>query len=129
MIQVLDIKGQDRAVQAPRLRSWGSKYAIWVTLAVLIVAAETVSKGVFLQGQNVLNILAQNSVAGTLAVGQTLVVLTAGIDLSLGSITALASMVVLLMQAQGSMVSRLAGIGVALACGLVNGLLILAIDH
>jgi ribose/xylose/arabinose/galactoside ABC-type transport system permease subunit len=125
MTQLVEsIGSRKRTVQNVRLRGWGSKYAIWITLAVLVVAAEIVSKGVFLDGQNVLNILAQNSVAGALAVGQTLVILTAGIDLSLGSITALASMVMLLMQAQGSLTARLAGIGVALACGLVNGLLV-----
>ncbi len=116
--------GQGTSAQVLRFREWASKYAIWLTLVMLIVAAQIVSRGVFLESQNVLNIVAQNSVAGTLAVGQTLVILTAGIDLSLGSITALASMVVLLMQAQGSTVARLAGLGVALGCGLINGLLV-----
>lgn len=121
---VESLGGQGASTQVLQLRKWGSKYAIWITLALLIVAAQIVSRGVFLQSQNVLNIVAQNSVAGTLAVGQTLVILTAGIDLSLGSITALASMVVLLMQAQGSTSARLAGLGVAVACGLINGLLV-----
>src|SRR6202012_3592578 len=47
-----------------------------------------------------------------------------GIDLSLGSVTALSSEVVLLLQDSGTVWARLAGLGVGLGCGLVNGLLV-----
>lgn len=115
----------DKPVAAgSRLAAFLSRHALLISLAVLVVLAQVVSKGSFLGSNNLINVLAQNSVAGVLAVGQTMVILTSGIDLSLGSITALSSMVVLLMQSQGSLVARSSGLAVALACGLVNGVLV-----
>jgi ribose/xylose/arabinose/galactoside ABC-type transport system permease subunit len=100
------------------------RHALWPLLLALVAVAEFVSHGAFLQPRNLINILAQNSVAGTLAVGQTLVILTGGIDLSLGSVTALSSLVLLLLQEGGALEARLASLGVGLACGLLNGFLV-----
>jgi ribose/xylose/arabinose/galactoside ABC-type transport system permease subunit len=108
---------------SPLMRLIG-RHALWPLLLALVAAAEVLSHGAFLQPRNLINILAQNSVAGTLAVGQTLVILTGGIDLSLGSVTALSSIVLLLLQESGAFEARLASLGVGLACGLLNGLLI-----
>ena len=68
---------------------------------ILLVAAQIASRGAFMQPRNLVNILAQNSITGTLAIGQTLVILSGGIDLSLGSITALSSIVTLSLQDHG----------------------------
>ena len=76
------------------------RHALWPLLLVLVAVAELVSHGAFLQPRNLINILAQNSVSGTLAVGQTLVILTGGMDFSLGSVTALSSIVLLLLGAE-----------------------------
>jgi ribose/xylose/arabinose/galactoside ABC-type transport system permease subunit len=103
---------------------FASRNVLWPLLLVLVAAAEVVSHGAFLQPRNLINILAQNSVAGTLAVGQTLVILTGGIDLSLGSVTALSSIVLLLLQDSGAFEARLASLAVSLGCGLLNGLLV-----
>jgi ribose/xylose/arabinose/galactoside ABC-type transport system permease subunit len=112
-----------RAAGSPVARFIG-RHSLWPLLLVLVVAAEIVSHGAFLQPRNLINILAQNSVAGTLAVGQTLVILTGGIDLSLGSVTALSSLVLLILQDSGALEARLASLGVGLACGLLNGFLV-----
>ncbi|MDO8106518.1 ABC transporter permease [Isoptericola sp. b441] len=101
-----------------------SRSALWLLLVALAVVANVLSHGSFLTLKNVVNILAQNSVLGVLAVGQTLVILTAGIDLSLGSITALVAIVVLQAQGLGFGLSLLAGLLVGLIAGLVNGLLV-----
>ena len=101
-----------------------ARVLILLLLAVLLVAAEIASHGAFMQVRNLINILAQNSITGTLAVGQTLVILSGGIDLSLGSITALSSIVTLSLQDYGPDVARLGGLGVGLGCGLINGLLV-----
>ena len=95
-----------------------------ILLAALLLAAEWASHGAFMQVRNLLNILAQNSITGTLAVGQTLVVISGGIDLSLGSITALSSIVTLSLQDHGPTIARLGGLGVGVACGGLNGLLV-----
>ena len=101
-----------------------TRVLILILLVVLLGAAQIASGGAFMQPRNLLNILAQNSITGTLAVGQTLVILSGGIDLSLGSITALASIVTLLLQDHGPVVARLGGLGVGLGCGAINGLLV-----
>ncbi|MDQ0394802.1 ABC transporter permease [Labrys monachus] len=101
-----------------------ARVLILVLLAALLGAAEIASHGAFMQVRNLVNILAQNSITGTLAVGQTLVILSGGIDLSLGSITALSSIVALSLQDYGPEVARLGALGVGLGCGLANGLLI-----
>ena len=63
-----------------------------VVLAVAIVVFASVSDR-FLQPTNVSLVLQQVAVVGTLAVGQTIIILTAGIDLSVGAIMVLSSIV------------------------------------
>ena len=124
--QVTDIQAAETTEGTPkqRWRDFSARYALWISVGVLIVASQILSGGVFLDAQNIVNILAQNSVAGVLATGQTLVILTAGIDLSLGSVAALSSTTVLLLQGQGPAIALPVGIAVALGAGLVNGLLV-----
>jgi ribose transport system permease protein len=63
-----------------------------IVLAVLCVAMAMLSS-VFLSVSNILNILLSTAVFGVLAIGQTFVICSAGIDLSVGSILALAGVV------------------------------------
>jgi ribose transport system permease protein len=113
-----------RTAEGSPFMGFVGRHALWPLLLVLVAVAELVSHGAFLQPRNLINILAQNSVSGTLAVGQTLVILTGGIDLSLGSVTALSSIVLLLLQDSGALEARLGSLGVGLACGLMNGFLV-----
>ncbi|GAA3288158.1 ABC transporter permease [Dactylosporangium vinaceum] len=72
-------------------------------------------------------VLQQVAVIGALAVGQTLVILTAGIDLSVGAITILAMMLsAKLAEGNGvpGFLAVLAGIAVGLVAGLLNGALV-----
>jgi fructose transport system permease protein len=81
----------------------------------------------FLSLQNFSLILQQVMVVGTIAIGQTLIILTAGIDLSCGMIMALGSIVMTKMAADFGLsapVAILLGIGVTALFGLVNGLLV-----
>ena len=83
---------------------------------------------------NFQNILNQNMAIALLAIGSTFVILTAGIDLSVGSVLALASVVLGLVMArllEGRwipevviIIAILAGLLTGLLCGLANGLLI-----
>ncbi|HTW98390.1 MAG TPA: ABC transporter permease [Acidimicrobiales bacterium] len=67
-----------------RARELGQTVGIFVVAAVLLaVFAETA--GAFLTAGNVRNILIQTSVLGVVAVGETMVMLTGGIDLSVGA--------------------------------------------
>ncbi|KPV54237.1 ABC transporter permease [Kouleothrix aurantiaca] len=81
----------------------------------------------FLTGPNLSLVVQQVMVVGTLAIGQTLVILTAGIDLSNGAVMALSSIVITkFATAYGlpPLVSVLAGLLVCAAFGLLNGTLI-----
>ena len=66
-------------------------------------------------------------VVGTLAIGQTLIILTAGIDLSCGAVMAFGSIVIAKMAAEGSvppLVAIALGLAVCGGFGLLNGLLV-----
>ena len=100
-------------------------YATWL-LFLLIVMVFSLLSPQFLSVQNVLNILVQAAPLGIVATGMTFVLLTAGIDLSVGSIMFLAG-VISAKLVLGSLPPWLAGvvvIGVGLLFGLLNGVLI-----
>ncbi|CAM5483957.1 ABC transporter permease [Streptomyces canus] len=86
-----------------------------------------VSSDQFLTGGNFSLIVQQVMVVGTLAIGQTLIILTAGIDLSCGAVMAFGSIVIAKMAAEGSLPPLVAialGLVVCGGFGLVNGLLV-----
>ncbi|WDV49910.1 ABC transporter permease [Streptomyces coeruleorubidus] len=87
----------------------------------------SVSTDQFLTGGNFSLIVQQVMVVGTLAIGQTLIILTAGIDLSCGAVMAFGSIVIAKMAAEGSL-PPLAAIALGLVVcggfGLLNGLLV-----
>jgi fructose transport system permease protein len=81
----------------------------------------------FLTGGNFSLIIQQVMVVGTLAIGQTLIILTAGIDLSNGAIMAFSSIVMTKLAVHNGVPPLLAiliGFAVATAFGLANGLLV-----
>lgn len=69
------------------------KFNLLFIFAALFVVASLVAPQ-FLTSQNLANLLQQSSLTGIVAIGMTLVILTAGIDLSVGSVAALAGMLV-----------------------------------
>jgi fructose transport system permease protein len=72
-------------------------------------------------------LLQQVAVVACLAIGQTLIILTAGIDLSVGAITILAMMIMASLAANNGVPGGLAiliGIGLAVAAGFLNGILV-----
>ena len=80
----------------------------------------------FLTVSNLLNIAQQTSINAIVAVGMTYVILSGGIDLSVGSIVAVAGVVLgtLLQDGQPLPVSIAAALGVGVACGVINGTLV-----
>ncbi len=81
----------------------------------------------FFSGENFSLILQQVMVVGVIAIGQTLIILTAGIDLSCGMVMALGSIVMTKLAADLGLpapLAILAGIGATAAFGLLNGLLV-----
>ncbi|MDE1947069.1 MAG: ABC transporter permease [Burkholderiales bacterium] len=81
----------------------------------------------FLSGENLSLILQQVMVVGVIAIGQTLIILTAGIDLSCGVVMALGSIVMTKFASDFGLPTPLAvlcGIAVTALFGLLNGLLV-----
>ena len=85
----------------------------------------------FLTGRNLSLVVQQVMVVGTLAIGQTLIILTRGIDLSNGLIMALGSVLMTKLAVSSGMPPLLAillGIGVTIGFGLINGLLVTRLE-
>ncbi len=107
------------------------RYAARVALVVLTVISSFLSP-YFLQWQNVLNILRQVSYTGIIALGMTFVIVSGGIDLSVGSMAAfVGSLGILALNALAGGSQALAvaaamavALGSGLACGFANGILI-----
>jgi fructose transport system permease protein len=94
---------------------------------VLAVVIFSMSADRFLEPGNLSLIVQQVMVVGTLGIAQTLIILTAGIDLSVGAIMVLSSIVMAKLSADEGvpgLVALLIGFGVGTACGLVNGMLV-----
>ena len=84
----------------------------------------------FLTGANLSLVLQQVMVVGVIAIGQTLIILTAGVDLSCGTVMALGSIVMTKLAAELGLPVPLAiasGIGVTTLFGAINGLLVSAV--
>ena len=97
-----------------------------IALLIAVVFFATQSDR-FLSVQNFSLILQQVMVVGTIAIGQTLIILTAGIDLSCGMVMALGGIVMTKLAVSGGMNPYLAigcGLVVCMAFGLLNGLLV-----
>jgi ribose/xylose/arabinose/galactoside ABC-type transport system permease subunit len=105
------------------LRGDFSEIAI-VAVFIAIVLYLSVTTSAFLSASNIMAILVATSLIAVVACGQTFVIITGGIDLSSGSVVALAGVVTgLVLHADVPIpVSILAGIGVGALCGLFNGL-------
>lgn len=97
--------------------------------ATLLCAALALSTDAFLTAGNLLNVLRQTALLFLLASGLTLVILTAGLDLSVGANVALsACLSASVIKATGSAsLGFVTGIGCGAVIGLVNGLLVTAL--
>jgi ribose/xylose/arabinose/galactoside ABC-type transport system permease subunit len=112
--------------EAFNIKVFVAKYGVIIGL-VLIVTFFTIMKAKFLTVDNMLNMLRQTSINGFLAIGMTFVVLTGGIDLSVGSIVGASGMfAALAARTETGMpwyLAVLTGLAVGLFLGLINGII------
>ena len=73
-----------------------------VVIIALIIIGVIIRPGIFLTSDNLLNVLTQASITGIIAIGMTFVIATGGIDLSVGSVLAAASIAGGLLTSYGS---------------------------
>lgn len=107
------------------IRCWKKLKAysvFWVLLAIIVVTS--VIQPDFLNPGNLINIIRQTSINGILAVGMTFVILTGGIDLSVGAIIGIVAVVTAMCLQSGVPVpiAILLAIAMGAAVGLINGI-------
>ncbi len=104
-------------------RDWAgllAQYGIFLALLILI-AFFAARSDVFLSSTNILNVLRQVSVVGICAVGMTFIMLTGGIDLSVGSVIGVAGMTCATLISMGYPVA--AAVAAAMTLGIAFGAL------
>jgi ribose transport system permease protein len=98
---------------------------------ILLVAVFALRNPLFLSSSNVVNILRQTAEIGIGAAGQTIVILIAGIDLSVGSVLALSGLAAAILATQGVLfgslglppeLAMIAALCLGTSAGVVNGL-------
>jgi len=108
------------------LSQHGTTLIVYGVLLALVVTAALLSE-TFLRYRNIENLLRQVVALGLASIGQTFTVLTAGIDLSVGSVISLTSCLTSgMINGQASMVAPILALVVVLSLliGFVNGLII-----
>ncbi|MFZ1412347.1 MAG: ABC transporter permease [Micropruina sp.] len=112
-------------------------YAIIGILIAFVIALAILTEGNFMQGQNLVNVVRQVAAIGIIAAGMTVVIISTGIDLSVGSIAALSAVVAASLAQQATAATPMypglqlpvilaiaAGLAVGAAAGFVNGFLV-----
>jgi ribose transport system permease protein len=117
------------AAHQPRVLTFGDVFgrdAGGLIVLLVLFGALTIGSDEFLTGANMANLARQVAVFGIIAVGQLLVILTAGIDLSVGSVLGLTGCITaeLLVHGTGVPVAILGGLAVGAAIGVFNGVLV-----
>jgi ribose/xylose/arabinose/galactoside ABC-type transport system permease subunit len=98
---------------------------LFILIALVVVLS--ISSDRFLSYNNVMNLLRQTSIIGVIAIGMTFVILSAGIDLSVGSMLAFSSILAAMMMKSGLPIPL--AILLALAAGTTVGALMGVIIH
>jgi ribose transport system permease protein len=110
------------------LVSWlASRQAFWVLLAVVVASIFlSFATNSFATSNNLFNVTRNFTFVAVVALGMTIVIITGGIDLSVGSVLCLCSMIlaVVMHEGYGIWTGIAASLGTALLVGLINGLLI-----
>jgi ribose/xylose/arabinose/galactoside ABC-type transport system permease subunit len=124
LIQPEAAESKGRALDARvKLGQFLDTYGIILVLVLMMLGLTFLQPDYFLTVENLTNVARQTAVNAMLALGEFLVILTAGIDLSVGSVMALA-MIVLALAVHSDVPSVLAiilALGVGAGCGLLNG--------
>ncbi|MGQ9623536.1 MAG: ABC transporter permease [Candidatus Caldatribacteriaceae bacterium] len=101
-------------------------YSVYITFTLVLIISGIVSRGIFIRPTNLWAILLRSSILGLVSLGQMLVIMTGGIDLSVGSLFSLS----LTIMALGELASMNPYLAIALALGggtlvgLANGVIV-----
>ncbi len=115
----------DAIVQTALLRRLGARLELrMLALALIVFVGLSLASPFFLKSNNLLNLLDQSVVTGIVSVGMTFVILTGGIDLSVGSVLGFTAVLMGLTMPQygipaGIAVAVLSGAGIGLFSGFL----------
>lgn len=117
------VVGQRRRVTVSdlvlRYPALGPSCALLLALVVFSLITNT-----FLSADNLSLVVQQSLVVGTLALGQTLIILTAGIDLANGAIMVFGTLLIAKLAGAGGLAALVAGVVLCAVVGSVSGLLV-----
>ena len=96
----------------------------WIAVVILTVIATAIYGTTFLSVSNIFNVLRQSSMVGLISIGMTCVIITAGIDLSVGATTALAAVSAAMLTRVNVGLAVVLPVLLGLFIGVVNGFVI-----
>ena len=108
------------------MKSWLKRLGPLVGLVFVFALFAILTPGKFATAGNLQLMMLQTAVVGTAALGMTMVIISGGIDLSVGSVIALTTVVVALLLNSGAppLLAAIGGVLVGMICGSMIGLLI-----
>ena len=107
----------------PTVAAWVGRQRVLIAL-LLLIAFGALRYDHFLGAFNVLSVLRYNSMFALTSLGMCFVIMTAGIDLSVGTTAACASVVSALLSPVGLFPGITGGLGTGLAVGVINGFMV-----
>ncbi len=115
--------GVDASAAVPRApgRAFKSEQLGILLVFILVALVATLLSDAFPTRANILNVLRQISITGIIAVGMTFVIITGGIDLSVGSIVALVTVIAAAAQPLGGVAVIAVGLLTGVLIGVFNG--------
>lgn len=116
----------DEGSRATQIKRFVGDYGILIFFAIILVVLAIAAPN-FLTVSNLINVVRQSSIIGIIALGMTFIMITAGIDLSVGSIVGVAGVVfAMLAPASGTAfwIPLIAGLGVGLLVGALSAALV-----
>lgn len=118
--------GKDSPAASKRKRSWAFSEGSLILILLVLFVALSLASDTFFTARNLSNLLRQTSINGIVALGMTFVIVSGGIDLSVGAVVGLSGMVAALMMSRGVdiWVSIAAALLVSILVGVINGVLI-----
>lgn len=114
-----------RSRQGPILQRYGTEVTLASILIVLCIFLSFTSP-VFLTSENLSNLVKQSAINGIIALGMTVVIITGGIDLSVGSVAGLAGVIVGMLMTSGlaPWPAAILAVTVCFFVGVGNGIMV-----
>jgi len=114
-----------KAISLKRIGKYRTEISMFIVLIVFFIIISFLSE-YFFTSKNLANVLTQVSTNAVLSIGMSLVIITGGIDLSVGSILGLSGMLAgMIMESSGNVfLAIIVALAIGLVVGLINGYLV-----